>query len=511
MTVLKSYTCSNCAGILIFDSNQEFFDCPFCGTNFTSLDFHENEVLGQADACLDRKEFNSAKEKYRAILAEDPRSFNALRGILLSTIMISSEKELEDSRKLRTANLDRIRSELDNVKNFSGKLNRQYFNTISNMTDYTEELLKIEKVRDEMESETSKKLSSDIDKSLKNSSGKFFDARMIRITVFLALLIILHIVFIFLTDFDLSVILYTLAKLTLYIGPFILLGVAVNISNTKSHKKLKELGENFELKKVEVASRIKKLENAYSDEYTKLISLKPETEETDTEEPEKTPYNTDLNIILEKTIQCAKCGDTLSLDSGKRVYECGSCGVAYGISLFFGLPHEKALNSMNMGFFAEADKRFSHILMADPSDFEALLGRILCAGRWTKASDICISDDLTPTRVKHARNGLSEALTNAKESDRPYFECLEEFIDALNELAINKHKQRVIGKEMDVIQAKIDVYSDFVDMNEVTRVDREYIMSRLKPYRDSEFGLKLKYDEARSKIIAMARDSVLTK
>ena len=135
MTVLKSYTCSNCAGILIFDSNQEFFDCPFCGTNFTSLDFHENEVLSQADACLDRKEFNSAKEKYRAILAEDPRSFNALRGILLSTIMISSEKELEDSRKLRTANLDRIRSELDNVKNFSGKLNRQYFNTISNMTD----------------------------------------------------------------------------------------------------------------------------------------------------------------------------------------------------------------------------------------------------------------------------------------------------------------------------------------------------------------------------------------
>lgn len=30
MARLKSYTCSKCAGVLVFDGDQEYFDCPFC-------------------------------------------------------------------------------------------------------------------------------------------------------------------------------------------------------------------------------------------------------------------------------------------------------------------------------------------------------------------------------------------------------------------------------------------------------------------------------------------------
>ena len=127
MAVLKSYTCSKCAGILIFDSDQEFFDCPFCGTRFSSVDFHGNELLSQADACFERHEFSAAKEKYKAILAEDARNFNALRGMLLCTIMVSSEKELSDISKLKRANLNRIRNELDTARDFSGKKNWEYF------------------------------------------------------------------------------------------------------------------------------------------------------------------------------------------------------------------------------------------------------------------------------------------------------------------------------------------------------------------------------------------------
>ena len=512
MAVLKSYTCSKCAGILIFDSDQEFFDCPFCGTRFSSIDFHEKEVFSQADACLERREFNSAKEKYKAILAEDPRSFNALRGILLSTIMVSSEKELSDSGSLRKANLDRVRSELDNVRDFSGRLNSEYFNTISHMADCIEELEQYEKIRDEMESETSKKLSSDISDNLKSSSGKFFSPGMIRVCVFLGILVILHIVLIVLLHGDLQMIAYSIGHILLFAVPFFLLAVAVNIYNAKSHKYFEELAEKFETKKKEIASKIEKLENAYADDYLKLTSLKPESEEdTDTGVSLKMPDDTGSHKLAGKTIQCAKCGAALSLDTEKRVYECGACGVAYGISLFFGLPHEKALNSMNMGFFAEADKRFSHILMAEPSDFESLLGRILCAGRWTKVSDICISDDLTPTRIRHTRERLLKAVADSEEGDRPYFECLKKHIDALDALAVNRHKQRVINKELDVVKTKISVYSDFVDMYEATRVEREDIMSRLKPFEKDEFGLALVYDGTRSKIISMARDSMLTK
>ncbi|MCR5327734.1 MAG: hypothetical protein K6E12_02610 [Saccharofermentans sp.] len=512
MAVLKSYTCSNCAGILIFDSDQEFFDCPFCGTRFSSIDFHGKEILSQADACLKRREFIASKEKYRAILAEDPRSFDALRGMLLSTIGISSEKELSDSETLRRANLDRVRSELDDVRGFSSKMNAEYFNTVSQMADHVEQLMHIEKLRDEIESETSKKLSKDISENLKDPRGRFFSPMMIRVCVYLGILIATYIALVIILHGDPSAFLIVIGHFLIHIGPLILLAAAISKNNAKQHKSLEELAEKFEIKKRDIASRINELEKAYADEYAKLISLNPETEEdADTGVSVKITDDTCSHKLSGKTIQCAKCGADLSLDMEKRVYECGSCGVAYGISLFFGLPHEKALNAMNMGFFAEADKRFSHILMADPSDFESLLGRILCAGRWAKVSDICISDDLTPTRIRHTRERLIKALSDSIEDDRPYFKCLKSYIDALDALAVNKHKQRVISKEMDVINAKISVYSDFVDMYEVTRVEREDIMSRLKPFEEAESGLESTYALVRSSINSMARDSVLTK
>jgi hypothetical protein len=153
-------------------------------------------MLSQADTCLERREFTVAKAKYKAILAEDTCSFDALRGMLLSAIGVSSEKELSDTGSLRRTNLDSVRRELDNVRVFSGKLNAKYFNTISQMVDCVEELVQIEKIRDEMESETSKKLSSDISENLKNSSGKFFTPSMIRIMVYFGIYVICHIAFI---------------------------------------------------------------------------------------------------------------------------------------------------------------------------------------------------------------------------------------------------------------------------------------------------------------------------
>ena len=61
--------------------------------------------------------------------------------MLLSTLMILSEKELEDIGKLKRSNLDRIRNELDNARAFSGKRNSVYFSTVSQMTDDVEELM----------------------------------------------------------------------------------------------------------------------------------------------------------------------------------------------------------------------------------------------------------------------------------------------------------------------------------------------------------------------------------
>ena len=102
-------------------------------------------------------------------------------------------------------------------------------------------------------------------------------------------------------------------------------------------------------------------------------------------------------------------------------------------------------------------------------------------------------------------------LSDSEEQDKSYFECLQECIEALGELAVNRHKQRIINKEMDVVLTTISAYSDFTDMEAATRYKREDILSRLKPYEEAAPGLEQAYDRAHSRILSMARDSVLTK
>ena len=54
-------------GVLLFDSDEEFFDCPFCGTKFSAVDFHGDEILDQAKDCLKKRAFDAAKDKYQFV------------------------------------------------------------------------------------------------------------------------------------------------------------------------------------------------------------------------------------------------------------------------------------------------------------------------------------------------------------------------------------------------------------------------------------------------------------
>ena len=96
MAKLKSYTCSKCAGVLMFDSDQDFFECPFCGTAFNVVDFHADELLKQADECLAQSDFNTAKDKYGKILDNEPDNCRALLGMVLCEARVSSIEGLKD-------------------------------------------------------------------------------------------------------------------------------------------------------------------------------------------------------------------------------------------------------------------------------------------------------------------------------------------------------------------------------------------------------------------------------
>ena len=68
------------------------------------------------------------------------------------------------------------------------------------------------------------------------------------------------------------------------------------------------------------------------------------------------------SIDPSEIVICSKCAARLTLNKDKRVYQCDHCGVAYGISLFFGIPMEKALNSLNTGFYDDANQRIGLLI-----------------------------------------------------------------------------------------------------------------------------------------------------
>ena len=79
----------------MFDSEQAFFDCPFCGTKFNAVDFHEDEIKVQAEENLRKEAFSSAKEKFNLILERDPSDFEALKGLILCEIKAASLETLD--------------------------------------------------------------------------------------------------------------------------------------------------------------------------------------------------------------------------------------------------------------------------------------------------------------------------------------------------------------------------------------------------------------------------------
>lgn len=141
MATLKSYTCSKCAGILIFDSDQEFFDCPFCGNKYDIVDFHADEVLSQARSCLEQRSFSAAKEKFDQILDNDPEDFEALLGSVLCVLNLSSVEELNNYENLYGRDLAEAKKVLINAKRSSVNAKAEYFSKFIDVIENHEKIV----------------------------------------------------------------------------------------------------------------------------------------------------------------------------------------------------------------------------------------------------------------------------------------------------------------------------------------------------------------------------------
>ncbi len=456
MSLLKSYTCSKCAGVLMFDSEQAFFDCPFCGTKFNAVDFHEDEIKVQAEENLRKEAFSSAKEKFNLILERDPSDFEALKGLILCEIKAASLETLDSPGTFDPVDIVALKLLIARLKKQASIKDSGFFNQLSVLIDLSDRLKMYQNSINSLYDEDTR---AEINKSFieiesrkheeKRSSNLLGPAICLGGIVFISLICLT-------SDFDFAFIVY-------------FLGIIAGIIIWAIHKENNAPSPIYENNPIHDAWEMKEYlehkyrhyEKVYDAEYRKLLELnlasQAETPGEAVPEEIKAPKST-IDTDHAETVICSKCAGQLYLDKDRRVYECRSCGVAYGISLFFGMPMEKALNAMNTGHYGEAQKRFENILMVSPSSFDALLGRILCGGRWTRISDIDISDIINGDNWIKISELLSDAKLRVAESDKEFFEKLEEMIFLLGKICLNNGDIDELNRKVEILDSIGHVY-----------------------------------------------------
>lgn len=145
---------------------------------------------------------------------------------------------------------------------------------------------------------------------------------------------------------------------------------------------------------------------------------------------------------------------------------------------------EKALNALNTGDCSDAEKRFAHLLMVNPTDFEALLGRILCAGKWTKVGDIKLLSDFEQADIQEVYLRLDEAIQHAADNDRQFFEDMVKLIDFFEPYMKTRKVLEAQQKEVSDMETKADVYATaFAGANydENYKKERKELVSKTYP------------------------------
>ena len=455
MATLKSYTCSNCAGILMFDSDQEFFDCPFCGTKFNAVDFHDDEIKAQAEESLKKEAFSSAKEKYNLILENDPSNFEALKGLILCEIKAASLESLNTPGIFDSVDIVSLKNLITRLKKQASVKDSAFFDQLMKLIDLSDRLKIYQNSINSLNDENTRE---EINKSFDEIEARKYEVKKSPniLGPIVALVGIAFLTLGILTgNFDFGLILFVVGIMAA--GIIVIIHKEDNAPKPIYNNPINSAwGMRTYLEK-----QYSENEKAYDTEYKKLteLNLTSKERQPDKAAPEEIKVdNSAADTEHTETVMCSKCAGQLYLDKERRVYECRSCGVAYGISLFFGMPMEKALNAMNTGHYGEAQKRFGNVLMVNPSSFDALLGQILCAGSWTRISDIDTDDVISGEDWTKISELISDAKLRVAESDREFLEKLEEMIFLLGKICLNNGNVDELNRKVEVLDSISHVY-----------------------------------------------------
>ena len=394
MAKLKSYSCTKCAGVLNFDEDHELFACPFCGNEFNVVELHREELSAQGASALRRLRFDTAEGIFKTVLSKNPRDFG---GMILAKGRIASVENLSDIGRIKDCEFKPARRALHNAKK-EADAGSAYFDKLSELLALAEkykELCAGEDERTKMarrsfQAIADHELEVDIarEESKDNLSGivKEYPAAAVPVAIYSAVR--------FVSD---------------------------EIDKKSYEAKQKRNMASDHSQAAKMSSEAEEIKKKYSETYTELKVLDPAVNGYKPAYASKVDAGPDPFADVLKDVNCAKCGGRLILDKEKRLYACSFCGVAYGTSLFFDQPLRKAKQALAAADYTEADQRFSHMLMVDPKDHEALFGRILCAGKWKNIPDIELEDRMLPLMEDRLTDRADEAFLHSDEEHKEFF------------------------------------------------------------------------------------------
>ncbi|MBQ6018203.1 MAG: hypothetical protein IJL19_10005 [Clostridiales bacterium] len=420
---LKSYSCSNCGGVLNVDRDEDVFDCPFCGARFDVMAFHKKDILDEVHELWKRKDFAAAKKKLDIVLPKDSDDYELLCAYALSIANLTSFTNLDEPKKINLGQGAKLCELLEKDERYSSGIGAPYFAKLSEMLPIAREYNELSGKKYTLlkrADEGKAKLDREKHKKMAGLLGG-------------GTLVVLPTGYVF-------ILLATIASPWVFLGLLILLVGGGIFANSRYEKIEAEYQINmnpyYELRKKarELNDKMEPLEESYKNVFKELEGLRPKTSDIKQATKEYKPQSDSIVRTSElKNVTCSKCGGDMILDRSRKLYVCRYCGIAYGYSLFFGDVKQKAYEFLKESDFAEADKRFLQVLANCPDDPDAIRGRILCAGRWRAFGEMKVTDMLTEEQLKDLRARIDEA--------KEHFTGTDQFYPGKISMAVNYLKQ----------------------------------------------------------------------
>ena len=426
MANLSSYSCPKCGGVLNVDADHDIYDCPFCGGHFDYVQFHKLDLLNQAEKALLNGDFNSAKEKYTLLLNDGAKDFRTLRGYLFSIGNIHSADKLNDITYLSHCYTDGIIKLVSEDQRYSKGEFAGYFGLFPELIRHSKkyEEAKMEYHRAYNLTEKTKSFNSE-----EPDSGYFVSA--VVLSVIVGSIIAFNLMDKIKLWGFLFVILIVIAEVIIYNVLLPAKAMAAKRASPDNPVKV------FDMKKKKLLLLdIQDEKDAYDNALKVFKELAP----TKASESAVTRKPTDKE---DDEPLCTKCGGKLTHNKALKLYKCEYCGVTYGYAVVFGTPRKKAYADMKSGDFESADRRFSHMLEIDPQDFDALRGRILCAGKWDSFPKVRLAGYLKEFNLNNVFDRINEAKSNCYPEYKEYFNEINLLFKILKAYSMNLMKQEM--------------------------------------------------------------------